>query len=527
MQGVEYEYERPYEYDTADRQYRQYRPDFYFPAIKTYLEHYALDKNGRPPAVFRTRYAESMQWKAQLHADKATSLITTTFGDFVSGELLSKLEFELANRGQRFVPRPIEDVMTRLNDIQKIDYGSFLRTFLKHAKSNEVDESTLHSRIDGNPQPFRAEIFVRFFRKLMVAYEARLRQAGEIDFEDMIIRATHDVTRNRYKNDYKLILIDEFQDISQARAKLVKALLIQSPDCKLFAVGDDWQSIYRFAGSDIEVFTQFSRHFGVTARHYLTQTFRSNQGIADVAAGFIQKNPAQIKKRVQAQDAKSDGVVVVRRYSKLEEMVEQCKLSLDEIIKEVPRGKRASVFILARYRYQKPYAINEWKAQFGSLDMAFKTIHSSKGLQADYVIVLGLHTGRYSFPSEISDDPLLQLVMPQAETFSNAEERRLFYVAMTRARHRVYLIGGSYNPSAFLTELVDDDSIRKTLRIEQGDSEANTVGRGIASTALEICPLCSKGELSKRNGKFGEFIGCSNFPNCKYTRNVASVTSTK
>lgn len=522
MQGVDYEYERPYEHDTADLQYRQYRPDFYLPAITTYLEHYALDKNGRPPAVFGSRYAESMQWKAQLHADKATALITTTFGDFVSGDLFPKLEAELRKRGQTFEPRPIAEVLTRLNEFQKTDYGSFLRTFLKHAKSNEVDEATLRARIEGNPQPFRAQLFVRVFWKLMVAYEARLRQAGEIDFEDMIIRAAHDVASKRYCHSYKLILVDEFQDISQARAKLVKALLTQCPDCKLFAVGDDWQSIYRFAGSDIDVFTHFTAHFGVTATNYLTQTFRSNQGITDVAAGFVQKNPSQMKKRVAAQDSTSQGVVVVRRYGKLEEMVEECEASLAEIAKTVTNGKRASVFLLARYRHQKPDALDQWKSRFRSLDIAFRTAHSSKGLQADYVIVLGLHTGRYAFPSEISDDPLLQLVMPQAESFPNAEERRLFYVAMTRARHRVYLLGSNYSPSAFLKEIDDDASLRTILRYEQAAPEVMVNGSGSLQAPLETCPQCRKGKLRKRNGKFGEFIGCSNFPSCKFTRNVAA-----
>ncbi len=91
-----------------------------------------------------------------------------------------------------------------------------------------------------------------------------------------------------------MILVDECQDMSQGRAKLIKALLVQAPECKLFAVGDDWQSIYRFAGADIDVFTHFSKHFGVTATNYLTRTFRSNQGISDVASRFIQKNPSQI-----------------------------------------------------------------------------------------------------------------------------------------------------------------------------------------------------------------------------------------
>ena len=469
INGVEYEYERPYEYETADREYRQYRPDFYLPVIKTYLEHYALDKNGNTPALFGERYSESLRWKEQLHAENGTSLMTTTFADFVSGELFPKLKTELQKRGQRFSPRPLADVLARLNGLQRTDYGPFLRTFLKHAKSNEMDLGTLRSRVANNPQPYRAELFVRVAWTLLTAYKAKLRSSGEIDFEDMIIRATHHVAANRYQHQYRLILVDEFQDISQARAKLLKALLSQAPGCKLFAVGDDWQSIYRFAGADIGVFTDFPGHFGMTATSYLTQTFRSNQGITDVASRFVQKNPSQMKKRVSARDKTTQAVVVIRTYDRFEDIDEECEECLIEIAsKKAAEGRRTTVFIVGRYRFREPDSLDTWKARFRrSVDITFKTIHSSKGLEADYVIVLGMHTGRYAFPSEINDDPLLQLVMPQAESFPNVEERRLFYVALTRARHGVYLLGSSYSPSGFLTELLEDESLRLIVRDEQ------------------------------------------------------------
>ena len=134
------------------------------------------------------------------------------------------------------------------------------------------------------------------------------------------------------------------------------------------------------------------------------------------------------------------------------------------------------------------------------------------------MILPGLHTGSYAFPSEISDDPLLQLVMPQAESFPNAEERRLFYVAMTRARHGVYLLGSRYLPSAFLTELENDNSSSTKVRFER---VATVNGNAKILTPIETCPECRQGTLSKRNGKFGEFFGCSNYPNCKYTRDAA------
>jgi DNA helicase-4 len=514
-QGVEYEYERPYEYDTADVDHRQYQPDFYFPAIETYLEHYALDRNGRPTAAFGTKYLESMEWKAQLHAAKATALITTTFSDFLSGELFPKLEKELKARGQPFASRPINVVLKGLNKLQRANFSSFLRTAMKHAKSNEIDEATLLSRAGSSPEPFRARVFVRILWKLMLAYEIGLRQSGEIDFEDMIIQATHDVETNHYWHNFKLILIDECQDISQERAKLIKALLTQVPDCKLFAVGDDWQSIYRFAGSDIDVFTRFGNHFGVTATNYLTQTFRSNQGITDIAAAFVQKNPSQIGKRVEAHDSTSEGAVVVRQYTSLEDMDRVCRGCLEEITTVARPGHRLSVFLLARYRIQRPEALEEWQTQFPTLDISFRTAHSSKGLEADYVIVLGLHTGSYAFPSEINDDPLLQLLLPQAESFANAEERRLFYVAMTRARHGVYLLGSRFSPSAFLTELVKDNSTGTKVRFDRAAWGTATGSDG------EACPQCRQGTLRKQSGKFGQFLGCSNYPNCKYTRDVA------
>jgi DNA helicase IV len=518
-QGVEDEYEHPYEYDTADVGHRQYRPDFYFPAIRTYLEHYALDKYGHPPAAFEPKYVESMKWKAQLHAEKATALITTTFGEFVSGELFPRLERKLRARGQPFAQRPITEVLKGLNKLQRANFSAFLRTAMKHAKSNEIDEATLLSRADSSPAPFRARVFVRILWKLMLAYEALLRQSGEIDFEDMVIQATKDVENNRYRHNFKLILIDECQDLSQERAKLIKALLTQVPDAKLFAVGDDWQSIYRFAGSDIDVFTRFANHFGVTATNYLTQTFRSNQGISDIAAAFVQKNPSQMRKRVESHDSTREGAVVVRGYSTIEEMNRACRGCLDEIAKLARPESRLSVFVLARYRMQRPEAIEEWQAQLPTLDISFRTAHSSKGLEADYVIVLGLHTGSYAFPSEINDDPLLRLVMPQAESFPNAEERRLFYVAMTRARHGVYLLGSRVSPSAFLKELVKDHRASRKVRFER-EADTAVSGDGKMLTLIETCPECRKGTLRKQSGKFGEFLGCSNYPGCRYTRDV-------
>src|SRR5262249_7835156 len=161
-----------------------------------------------------------------------------------------------------------------------------------------------------------------------------------------------------------------------------------------------------FAGADIDLFTSFPSHFGVTATNQLTATFRSNTGISNVASRFIQKNPKQLKKLIVAQDRDEKAVVVLRRYANLAGQDEECLAALSEIAKASGAGtrKKPTVFLLARYWHQCPAEFEAWRTRFeGTFDLSFKSVHSSKGLEADYVIVLGLASGRFSFPSTIAD----------------------------------------------------------------------------------------------------------------------------
>lgn len=525
MQGIPYEYERAYEYETANKEYRQYFPDFYFPEIDTYLEHYALDQYGNPPAAFGDKYRQSMEWKRALHAEKGTDVIETTFSDFQSGSLFSKLESELTRRGAQTKPRSLQDIHTHIKGwLDRIwaELPGLILAFIKHAKSNQVSAETLGSRATSHRQKARAKSFVNIVCKLIAEYERKLAAAGALDFEDMIIKAAQYADSGKYRHPWRLILVDEFQDISRARANLLTGLLKHSPACKMFAVGDDWQSIYRFAGSDIGIFTNFPENFGVTATNFLTQTFRSNQGIADVAAKFIQKNKRQVQKSVAAIDKTVESVVAIRRVEKREHIPEQILACLEDIAASA-RGSqtRREVFFLARYNHQYPDGLKAWQAKFKDwLTLEFKTIHGSKGLQADYVILLGMQGGKLGFPSLIADDPLLDLVMPQPEAFPHAEERRLFYVALTRARHRVYLLVSKYLPSCFAEELEKMDAIRRSLVYP----DAGFYGEPGQSN--EICPRCKKGWLRQVNGKFGPFYGCSEYPTCAYTRKIGAVKPT-
>ena len=145
----------------------------------------------------------------------------------------------------------------------------------------------------------RAEAFLVVFRSIFERYQEILEQSGEIDFHDMIARATEHVEAGHYHSPFGYILVDEFQDISPDRMRLLKALLDHSPDAQLFAVGDDWQAIFRFAGSDIGIMREFSQHFGESEQLPLETTFRCVDRIAEVATEFILRNPAQIPKTVR------------------------------------------------------------------------------------------------------------------------------------------------------------------------------------------------------------------------------------
>ena len=509
LNGVNYQYERTYEFDTADRQHRQYFPDFYYPDLDLYHEHFALDDNGKPPPLFKGDYELGVIWKRALHTDKGTALIETTSAMYQRGELFAHLKHELESRGIVFRPRPVKEILERLNQKQT-KYAPFLRTFITHLKSNGFSFDHLQAKAGEQRDRWRAMVFLKVFESVWKRYQEALAAAGFIDFEDMVRRAADYVAFGKYHHPYQLILVDEFQDISQAGAALIKAMLAQNPRCKLFAVGDDWQSINRFAGADIDIMANFAGNFGNAAINYLTRTFRSNQGISDVSAAFVQANPLQYRKEVRAADKNNEDVIQIVEYSRDEDVNGLLNQHLSELAAiATARDKLATVFILARYNHLKPDNLKLLQGRYQDhLNIEFKSAHRSKGLEADYVILLGMNSGSFSFPSQIEDDPLLDMVMPAQETFPYAEERRLFYVALTRARHKVILFTRRERISRFIPELLVAEFRGK-------------VRYGTANhSAAKPCPKCGVGVLREKNGKYGPFMGCSTFPECRHTEKI-------
>ena len=525
LNGVEYRYEEPYEYQTANEQHRQYRPDFYYPSLKLYHEHFALNAAGEAPVEFKD-YLKGVVWKRQLHHERGTALFETTSHGIRDGMDFRRLSAELTRRGVVLDPnpdRPIPDEGQRPMEPEELTV--LVRTFISHAKSNCLTVSMLRERLNAMPDDtfkHRHRMFLDIAEPLLNAWDVALAAEGGIDFEDMLNMAAEHLEAGRYEAPYELVMADEFQDASRARARLCRAL-VQKPGRYFFAVGDDWQSINRFAGADVSVMTGFKEWFGHGQVLKLEQTFRCPQALCDISSRFVSKNPAQIRKQVRSVTPAVGPVLhacQVDHKTKLADAISQYAVQLAQGVRDgsIPpgRGGKVSVFVLGRYNADRQYVPRNLSSYEPWIDVSFLTIHRSKGSEADYVILpemLSLIRGR-SFPNTRSDDPVLDLAMPAGEDYPLGEERRLFYVALTRARRSVCMFTVRGQVSSFLRELEADG----VLSITDADGQA---------VREESCPACQRGVLVLRTGPYGEFQSCSNYPMCKYKpkKRVAAIGS--
>ena len=562
LNGIKYAYETDYEISTADRIHRQYKPDFFIPERGIYIEHFGIDENKHTaPFVDNKKYLESMEWKRNIHRLNKTKLIETYSWQKKRGILLKGLEDKLRKNDVNFNPLSPKEMFEKINKLGLIKpFSNLVATFLNLFKSSNKTIPELYEKARTYEKKERYTAYLDIFSEIFEEYQETL--GDEIDFNDMINKASEYLREKQYVSPYKYVLVDEFQDISFSRYTLLKGLVENNPNVKSFCVGDDWQSIYRFTGSDISVMSRFDSHFYPSEIMTLDKTFRFNNMLCDVSTKFILENPMQIKKQLSTLKTELHPAVT------LHWTINESK-RIDDIVKIIPHNdEKTTIFILGRYNHLRPENLYRLRKQYPNCSINYHTIHSSKGKEADYVIVVGLRSGRYSFPSHIEDDPILNLVLSEEELTPNAEERRLFYVALTRAREHVHLLVDPTRPSSFASELeknnypihsVGDrplvglncpecktgqivskwsergqffscnnypycDTIMRTCPecgegfiIKQG--EYHVCSTGICSFNAQPCPKCDNGYLVERSGHT-KFLGCSNYPKCRYTRTI-------
>ena len=514
INGIEYEYEKEYKYNTKNESYKnQYKPDFYLPEYDIYIEHFGVDKYGKPPSFYsredKYKYIKGMEWKFRIHKSKNTKLIATYSWEYKEKILLKSLENKLKKYGVKF-NRLSE---AKLNDIIKTKFKDFLENLERIiniikmqgktiAQVREVNDSIAF--IDSYNYS-KNESLLDIVESVYEEYSEYLIKNNKLDFVDMVKKATDYIESRKYTKKYKYIIIDEYQDISIDRVKLIKSLR-EINDAKLFCVGDDWQSIYGFAGSDVSFFTEFENTFGYTEKSKIENTYRFGDNVIKLSEKFIQTNPNQIKKKLKSsQNKKTD--ICICSYN-----VENKYVLLDDILSKIP--KESKVLLLDRYdeyRYQikvKKVIDNIKNKYKKDLNIVYKTIHQSKGLEADYVVVLNNTNKIKGFPSKIENESLIDLILEREEKYPFEEERRLFYVAMTRCKKGLFFMVDYDIKSEFIMEIEEDKSIKFDNRYYK---------------SRDVCPKCFIGTLVEKNSNSKIINICSNYPICNYIEDIPKI----
>ena len=511
--GIKFRYEEKYEKDTVDAQFRQYCPDFSIYITdkdgntkRIYLEHYGINQYGRCPSWFTAedeqKYLEGIKWKRELHKNTGTILLETTSADFQSGEVFGKLKRMLYSQGAEFDYSRKDNISHELQK-QEENILNLLTSFnfLLKSRSRKLEDIQQHVVL-ANDSFTLNKIIAPFVN----AYNEMAEEQGKIDFTDAINMAT-ELCNNGHRPDYDYILVDEFQDISEDRYRFLESLRRNDPLTKLFCVGDDWQSIYRFAGSDMALFKHFEKFFGYTKRCFMETTYRFGEPAIALSSKFILANPEQAEKYVRPfrEDAETKLDFVPTHGA------EGVAEAIARIADEVPADKE--IMLLGRYSFdvnilkkttmevkqgtEGPYIT------YDNRRMKFMTVHQSKGLECDYVILMNCNSGTLGFPADIADNPILRFVLSEPDRYVFSEERRLFYVGITRAKKHTWVLYDEDKPSPFVKEFIELPE----------EDKATTIDKIPES---ERCPKCHCGRVittktgTAVNGNPYRVVVCSN-----------------
>lgn len=519
LNTIDYEYEPIYRYDIMYAR-KPYTPDFIIRQGDkvAYIEHFGITEDGKNDRYSEDQleaYKKAINDKIALHKQHATTLIYT-FSQYNDRRSITEhLQEQLENNGFVLTQRSNKEVMEKLVSSEENRYirklVSLICRFIGNFKTNgyAADE---FNRMYHSTQNVRTRLFLDICHDCFLEYERYLKENNAVDFEDMInesARLLREVKEMKQKLDFKYIIVDEYQDISRQRFDLVTALA-DVTDAKIIAVGDDWQSIYAFSGSDITLFTKFEEKMGYAKLLKIVKTYRNSQEVIDIAGNFIQKNDAQITKELKSPKTITDPVIIytydgTRKKAKDDNksganyaIAHAVEVALEQIMsynKQEGKPENSSILLLGRFGFDgdklEKSGLFEYidrgsklkSVKYPKLNITFMTAHASKGLGYDNVIVVNGRNETYGFPSKIEDDPVLAFVIKGDRSIDYAEERRLFYVAMTRTKNRVYFIAPEQNPSEFLLEIKRD--YKNVVLRGNWNEEApeNTFGP-------KTCPIC-------------------------------------
>lgn len=517
IHGIDYRYEEQYKYPTKDDKHRQYHPDFYLPEYGIYIEHFGINKDGRAPQyneIEETKYLKGIEFKRNIHKLHNTKLIETYSYDFDNYKIEEVLEERLKSNGVEFHDldhNEIIDAISKINNEEMNSFYSLINKFINMFKGNnyEVFKFDEFYQDSLNKKNKRNMYLLEIIKDIYIYYQAKLKENDYIDFNDMINLATERVN-NHFDKKISYIIIDEFQDISYSRYKLIKAIQDKT-HAKIIAVGDDWQSIYRFSGCDLNLFVNFDKYFSHPQIMYITNTHRNCQNLIDIAGSFIMKNEkGQIKKKLISTTSNINSPIEFHYYKR------NILAATEHAIKVLKKLGCQKITILGRnnsdierYGYLKNTNQKEidMSKQF-NYDVVFTTVHKAKGIEYDGVIICNMDNYIAGFPNKMADDPILDYVTLTKDDYLYEEERRLLYVALTRTKTKCIVLVPIINPSMFVSELYDISNNSIVKQVIEDDQRLHN----------PKCPKCNTGVLvTRENSKDNStFVGCSNYPQCDF-----------
>ena len=315
-----------------------------------------------------------------------------------------------------------------LNNINFISFQKMIYTYIKLIQCNNLDLNYLKAIYKEE----KDILFITIIIKIYQIYKKEKEAQKVIDLDDLIVIATSFAKKQYFY--YKYIFVDEFQDTSQIRFNLIKEIYLHS-NSNVYFFGDDFQSIYHFSGCDLNIMLNIQKEINNLKIMKLAKTFRNSQELINIANDFIMKNKKQLEKSMISDKHLKNPVEII--------YYDNPKNCFKKIISKLDIK---TTLILGRNN-------NDFKNFTDNInDYWYLTVHKSKGLEAENIILINLQDDIFGFPNKIKNYYLIDKINPLKE-IKYAEERRLFYVALTRTKGKVYLLVPRINPSVFIKEI--------------------------------------------------------------------------
>ncbi|WP_217493601.1 UvrD-helicase domain-containing protein [Mucilaginibacter sp. PPCGB 2223] len=466
-----------------------FTPDFYIPDANLYIEHISDKSYPMRDKEEQFKKGNLLLVKTYESMTKDSALFNHTLDNIVKNRLPAdyhktvSINFKEEFHGYQEDVKDFVQQVIRITDMIKVE-NIDIDTVLEKARKDQ------HERVRN---------FYELAIQIVKKYNHYCTNKSYLDFNDLISTSTslfknHIDIANRYKNKYQYILVDEFQDVNNLQVELIKLLLTEST--QLFCVGDDWQSIYGFRGSNVSYIVEFESHFTNARTIKLNLNYRSTQNIVGASNEVIKHNKFKVDKDVYA-SKRSEHKIVVYSGATEEENIQFCFDKVKELLKDGLNNED----ILFLYRRSKMFAPYFYRFKDEHIKVSSKTIHAAKGLEAKVVFIIGLKEGHGGFPDIWLEDRIFHVIKKANHDLLIEEERRLFYVAITRAKDKLFLITEKGNESSFLKEIPEIFTVKTSTPIKSVVEKVITCSKCFSQleNLWVVCPYCGEKTNKEEN----------------------------